>query len=206
MSCCSPVQTIQCSFSIDYCTKFVLANMKDMVAVWKLEQWSELRQEAWCVLNSAELLCLLSVGAGLCMHREVLQTLLSILWPLNATARDGLGDIYSSSGYPLAILAIGSWASGGIEVERALWKRWITMSHSKHNSLRTGWSGSFLVDFDSDLLQCHFTVNDFFLSSNQILLCCNLCPLPFSCHCAPLVSPFLTLLLRVLEDSKGILT
>lgn len=38
MSCCSPVQTTQCRFSIDYCTKFVLANMKDMIAVLKLEQ------------------------------------------------------------------------------------------------------------------------------------------------------------------------
>lgn len=70
MSCCSPMQTIQCSFSIDYCTNFVLANMKDMVAVWKLEQWSELRQEAWCVLNSAELLCLLNECGSWSVHAQ----------------------------------------------------------------------------------------------------------------------------------------
>lgn len=42
--------------------------------------------------------------------------------PLAVATGDGLGDVYSSSGYPLPFLAIGSWACGRIEVERALWK------------------------------------------------------------------------------------
>lgn len=59
------------------------------------------------------------------------------------------------------------------------------MPHSKHSWFRSGWSGSFLVDFESlwgwrpVAVLDHFTMNDFFLSSNQKFLCCNLRPLPF---------------------------
>lgn len=70
MPCCSLVQTTQCWFSTDYCTKFVLANMEDMSAVWELEQCSGHRQEAWCVLNSAELLCLLNGCESCSVHAQ----------------------------------------------------------------------------------------------------------------------------------------
>lgn len=54
-----------------------------------------------------------------------------------------------------------------------------------HSWPRSGWSGSFLVDFESLwerrplAVLDHFTVNDFFISHNQEFLCCNLCLLLF---------------------------
>lgn len=94
--------------------------MKDMIAVWKLEQSSEHRQEAWQVLSSAEL-NLLNECESCSMHAQGTSAN-TTFHPLAVATRDGLGDVYSSSGYPLPFLAIGSWACGRIEVERALWK------------------------------------------------------------------------------------
>lgn len=42
-----------------------------------------------------------------------------------------------------------------------------------------------------------------FLSSNQILLCFNLCPLPFSCHCAPQVPSSIPYLWGSLKTVKA---
>lgn len=49
-------------------------------------------------------------------------------------------------------------------------------------------------------------MNFHFLSFNQILFCFNLHPLPFSCHCAPLVPPCIPYLRGSLKTCKGIIT